>query len=271
MSTYEEQFPSEALDTSTNTEPSQVAESSQSSQVAESSQPTKGESFEDKVTSIVSQMVQGDDGIWKLPENVEADEAVLYAARAEKRRRDTESKLGKTTHALKALEAEKAELQSKLQQYMADNLTSSQRANLEELKYSDPDKWREEINKLERAATAKAQEELGTISAAASQQAELERRAQVLIAHNEANKDFAITDATLADLPPRIVRRLEKGETTFEEFLAEASNYLRAGKVIGSPAIAEPQPNLGNAGGGAKPADYAVQADLVTSYENEIY
>jgi hypothetical protein len=262
MSTYEGQFPGEALDTSTNPETSQVTEPSQSTAV---------ESFEDKVTSIVSQMVQGDDGIWKLPENVEADEAALYAARAEKRRRDTESKLGKTTHALKALEAEKAELQGKLQQHMADNLTSGQRAGLEELKYSDPDQWREEINKLERTAMAKAQEELGTISAAASQHAELERRAQVLVAHNEANKEFAITDASLADLPPRITRRLEKGEATFEEFLVEASTYLRAGKVVGSPATVEPQPNLGNAGGGAKPADYAVQADLVASYENEIY
>ena len=263
MSTYEDQFPSEALDTSTTTETSQVTESSPSAPV---------ESFEDKVTGIVSQMVQGEDGIWKLPADVEADEAVLYAARAEKRRRDTESKLGKTTHALKALEVEKAELQGKLQQYMADNLTSGQRSDLEELKYSDPEQWRSKMNEIELAAIAKAQEELGQISLTASQRAELERRAQLLTNYNAANPNYAITDEVLAnDVPPRITRRLEKGEVTFEEFLDEASAYLKAGKVVGVPSTVEPQPNLGSAGGGAKPADYAVQADLVTSYETEIY
>lgn len=263
MSTYEDQFPSEALDTSTTTETSQVTESSQSA---------TAETFEDKVTSVVSKMVQGEDGIWKLPADVEADEAVLYAARAEKRRRDTESKLGKTTHALKALEVEKAELQGKLQQYMADNLTSGQRSSLEELKYSDPEQWRSKMNEIERAAVAKAQEELGQISLTASQRAELERRAQLLTNYNTANPQYAITDEVLAnDVPPRITRRLEKGEISFEEFLDEASAYLKAGKVVGVPSTVEPQPNLGNAGGGAKPAEYAIQADLVTSYENEIY
>lgn len=266
MSTYEEQFPSEALDTSTNTETSQATESSPTTVAA------PAETFEDKVNGVVSKMVQSEDGIWKLPDDVEADEAVLYAARAEKRRRDTESKLGKTTHALKALEVEKAELQGKLQQYMADNLTSSQRTDLEELKYSDPEQWRSKMNEIERAAVAKAQEELGNISLTASQRAELERRAQLLTSYNASNPKYAITDEVLAnDIPPRITRRLEKGEVTFEEFLDEASAYLKAGKVVGVPSVVEPQPNLGNAGGGAKPADYAIQADLVTSYENEIY
>lgn len=268
MSTYEDQFPSElpseALNTSTTTETSQVTESSTPSAPAET--------FEDKVNSIVTKMVQGEDGIWKLPADVEADEAVLYAAKAEKRRRDTESKLGKTTHALKALEVEKAELQGKLQQYMADNLTSGQRSDLEELKYSDPEQWRSKMNEIERAAVAKAQEELGQISLTASQRAELERRAQLLTSYNTANPQHAITDEVLAnDIPPRITRRLEKGAISFEEFLDEASAYLKAGKVVGVPSTVEPQPNLGSAGGGAKPADYAVQADLVTSYENEIY
>lgn len=265
MSTYEDQFPTEALYTSTD-------DSQPASQVTESSTVEATETFEDKVNGVVSQMVQGEDGLWKLPSGVEADEAVVYAAKLEKRRRDTESQLGKTKHALKAKEVEANELRSKVQSFMADNLTSAQRGDLEELKYSDPEAWRSKMNEIEKAAVAKAEEELQGISLNASQRAELERRAQLLTSYNASNPRYAITDETLAnDIPPRITRKLEKGEVTFEEFLEEASAYLKAGKVVGVPSTPETQPNLGNAGGGAKPADSAIKADLVTSYENEIY
>ena len=150
MSTYEDQFPTEALDTSTD-------DSKPASQVTESSTVEVTETFEDKVNGVVSQMVQGEDGLWKLPSGVEADEAVVYAAKLEKRRRDNESQLGKTKHAVKATEVVANELRSKVQSFMADNLTSAQRGDLEELKYSDPESWRSMMNEIEKAAIAKAE------------------------------------------------------------------------------------------------------------------
>lgn len=261
MSTHEEAlFPSEALPTSTSTDASQVT-----ALKAE-------EAFGDRVNAIVAKMTQGEDGIWKLPDSIEADETIRYAATVEKRRRDTESQLGKTKHALKAKESEAAELQTKLQQYMADNLTSRQRADLEELKYTNPDQWREQLAGVEKAAQAKVKEELGTISQKASQHAELERRSQILAEHNNSNPQYAITDEVLAnDIPPRIARRLERGEVTFEEFLAEASDYLKAGKVFGSPNKIDPQPNLGNAGGGSKPTNTSASPDFEASYKAQIF
>jgi len=228
-------------------------------------------SFEEQVNSLTKQLTLGADELWHLPTDVEAPPEVLFAARTEKRRRDTESKLGRTTQQLKAKEIEATELRQLVQQHVKMDMSVTDANRLTELKFSDPDAWRTEISRLEHAAKQKIEEDFSKIDGIASQQAELARRAQLLTDYNAANPKYVLNDDVLAnDIPPRITRKLETGKATFEEFLEEANQYLSAGKVVGGPSV-EQQPNLNNAGGGAAPSARAVEGDLITSYGKTIF
>lgn len=239
--------------------------------LASEAEQTTEPSFEDKVNSLTKQLVQGEDQLWHLPTGTEATPEVLFAARLEKRRRDTESKLSKTTQSLKAKEAETVALRQLVSQQVKMDLSPADASRLTELKFSDPDTWRAEVDKLELAAKAKLEENFLQIDSVASQQAELARRAQSLDDYNRANPKYQINDEVMDnDIPPRITRRLEKGEVTFEEFLEEAHKYLSAGKVIYAPSV-EAQPNLGDAGGGAAPTAEAQVGELITSYSKTVF
>ena len=227
--------------------------------------------FEQQVNNLAAQMVQKEDGLWHLPDGVETTPEVKFAATLEKRRRDTESKLGKTSQSLKAKETETAELRKLVQAKVRTELSPEDATRLQELKFSDPDAWRTEMGKLETKAASTLEEDFGKISTVASQQAELERRTQLLNEYNRLNPGHALNDEVLAnDIPPRIVKKLETGDSSFEEFLAEASAYLKAGKVVAAPKV-EDEPNLNAVGGTSVPAASAVDGNIVESYKKTVF
>lgn len=229
------------------------------------------QTFEQQVNSVAKQLVQDDAGIWQLPEGLEIDESVKYAAMLEKRRRDTESALGKSRQQLKAEENMRKELEKRVAAQVRIEMTPEEQSELESLKYDDPDAWRVKMNELERKASTTLHEELSTMQSSASQQAELERRAQVLSDFNAAHPDAPISDESLAnDIPPRIVKKLEDGKVTFEEFLEESYKFLTTPKTVKDTKLAA-QPNLGSAGGGANPSDEAIAAQSINSYQNTVF
>jgi len=229
------------------------------------------QSFSGQVNSVVKQMTQDDKGIWQMPDGLEVDESVAYAAKLEKRRRDTESALGKTRQQLKAEETMRKTLEQRVAERVQIDILPEEQEKLDSLKYDDPDKWRVEMNKLEQKATTTLREELSGISSEASQQAELERRAQVLEQFNAEHPDVQINDEVLAnDIPPRIAKKLENGEVTFEEFLQDSYKFLATPKKVKDDKL-EAQPNLSAAGGGSNPAADAVEKSVVNSYQNEVY
>jgi hypothetical protein len=237
----------------------------------ESNSSHEPETFEQQVNTLVKQMVQDDKGHWQLPEG-EYPEHIAYAAKLEKRRRDTESAYGKARQELKAQAALVEELQQEIAARMDIQLSSDEREELEVLKYDDPEAWRKKINEYEKRARDSMQKEINEITSKASQQAEIERRKQVLQEFNESHQDAQIDDETiLEDLPPRIIRRLEKGEVSFEEFLQEAYDYLVMPKKVGSPNKTMDQPNLGSVGGKNSPTKQSIVGDIEASYINEVY
>lgn len=234
------------------------------------SQTTETQTFEQQVNSVVSKMTQDDKGLWQLPADVEVDESIAYAAKLEKRRRDTESALGKTRQQLKAEETMRKTLEQRVAERVQIDMSPEEREELDSLKYDDPDKWRTKMNELEQKATTSLREELNTLSSEASQQAEIVRRAQVLEEFN-SRSDVEINDEVLAnDIPPRITAKLERGEITFEEFLEESAKFLTTPKVV-KDVKPDAHPNLGAAGGGDNPAADAVAQEANTSYKNEVF
>ena len=232
-----------------NPDESAAAQSSASEKHA-ATEPT----FEEKVNDVAKQMTKGEDGNWGLPDDVQADENVLYAAKIEKRRRDTESALGKTRLQLKTEEGLRQKLETRAVAGIDLDLSPEQAEELETLRDNDPEAWRKEVNNLERKATATFQEELDADRTSVSQEAELERRETVLDQFNVDHPDVKITDELLeSDIPPRITKKLTEGKITFEEFLTEAHDFMvRPVKVAGTTA--KETPNMGKVGGGSSPS-----------------
>lgn len=132
---------------------------------------------------------------------------------------------------------------------------------LEDLKYSDPEAWRSRMNQLEAEATQEFNSKLSTAKQATAQQLELNRRASILAEFEAAHPDIAFTDELLQlDIPARITKKLETGKVTYEEFLNEVVDFVKAPKVIGTAAKTLKQPNLGKIGGDDTPTKDSVDA-----------
>jgi len=224
------------------------------------------ESFADQVNKAVNDMTVDDKGLHVLPENL--DDNVKVAAEAEKRRRDTQSAYSKSQQSLNVAQAENDRLRELIVPQLS--LTVEQKEDLHDLKNTDPDAWRKKLTEYETEAQAKLDEDLKKVKVDSSAEAETSRRAQVLEDFLTANPEFTIDNDILAnDIPPRIKNKLESGNITFEEFLAEAKTYLGKNKKIGSKL--EGEPDLNNVGGGSNATSDAVSDDIVKSYEKEVY
>lgn len=228
------------------------------------------DTFENKVNTVLKDVQKSEDGKWQLPEDL--DEAVAYAANAELRRRDTQSSYTKTQQEIAALRRENETLAASYEQDVVKNLSTEDKDRLEELKHTDPEAWRAELDKVEKTNKSKFDEKRKKIKDDVTKETELERRTRLLEEHNASNPAAAITDDILEnDVPPRFTKQLEKGEITFDEFLTKASEFITKPKKIDKGAKAPDEPNLGDSGGSSKPTDDARNKDIKGSYKNEIY
>ena len=226
---------------------------------------TNEQSYEARVNALVGEMqTEG----WQAPED--ADPGLLYAARAEKRRRDTQSQFTKSQQELKAAETRATRLAEKLEASIMETLPLKQQTRLEELKATDPDLWRDELTKLEANAKGALAKELESITKEASQVSEEERRLSILAEFQEANPDIT-PEMIDEDVPPRITKKLASGEITFEQFLAESAKFLRAGKVIDGGEQAPGFVDLGQGAGGSRPGENDQNRASVDSYAKEVY
>lgn len=231
-------------------------------------------SFQEQVNAAVAG-IKYDEKTQKhiLPDNL--SEEIKVAAMAEKRRRDGQAALTREQQRVAALEAEKAALLELTTGTIQLSLTAEEQAELDDLKFSDPEAWRVKMNSLETEARTKkvnaVNEQLKQVSTNVSSAAELNRRKQLLEDYNTANPQYALDDEVIAnDIPPRITKKLETGKITFEEFLQEANDYLKKGKVVADEETLD-QPNLGKVAGGATPSADAANKGLSSSYKSELY
>jgi Skp family chaperone for outer membrane proteins len=181
----------------------------------------------------------------------------------EKRFKDTQAAFTKSRQEI-------AELKAKLKVTgSTPQLSAEEKDRLEDLKYTDPDAWREELSTLEDNAKRAYQEELAKTT---KELTALEQREIIFADFQASHPDIVINDDVIEyDVPRRIKAKLEKGESTFEEFLGEVYEYLKSPKVIGDTNKTIDQPDLTKLGGGDTVASSATQADIVESYKNEIF
>ena len=227
-------------------------------------------SFETEVNAAIKAATTDDKGKTTYPKGT--SEAVVYAANAEKRRRDTQASYVKEQQRADKLESENVKLADTWAAEVAQSLTSQQRAELEELKNTDAEAWREKLNKYESDNNASTKEKQKKIKEQAHEETELQRRTRVLDEYNKANPDKQLTDELIDnDLPPRITKKLADGKITFDEFITEAATYLGTPKVIANGDDANGDPDLSDSGGKETPSEESVDKEASESYKNEVY
>ena len=228
------------------------------------------DTFEQKVNNAVDAATQDDKGNLVLPEGLSDD--IHYAARSEKRRRDTQSALAKATSAKSILEVENEELKKLVTQGARIEISTEEQEELNELKHSDPDAWRDKMNALEQNVVATTTTKLTEISDAAKTTGTVGERTVLLEAFLHDNPGFVINDDVLAnDIPPRIKRALEKGEVTFMQFLGNVKSYLETNKVVDPNTPLDSGPNLSNVPGSDIPGDDADNAQQETDYSKMVF
>ncbi|UOF80213.1 hypothetical protein [Caudoviricetes sp.] len=230
------------------------------------------QTFEQKVTSIISELKADDSGNLIIPDELNLDEATKFAVVTEKRRRDTQSAFTKAQQKLKTLTAENNEAWSTLEKEISLDLTVEEKTELEELKSVDIDKWRKRLNELEGTKKNKVAETRAKVSAKTAKEAELEARIEILDAYNTANPDLKLTDDVIEnEIPPKYTKQLEKGEITFEEFIHKCATFLKKGKIITPGTEADDEVDLGKANGSGKIPKEALEKSSATDYTKETY
>ena len=180
----------------------------------------------------------------------------------EKRYRDTQRAYTKARQEVAALKAEIKALKEKVKP--EPSLSAEQKKELEELKYSDPDKWYKKMRELEESAKQELSKSVEQLSEA---EKEAVRRELVLEEFLQENPDLTINDDVIAnDIPPRIKKELDEGKITFEQFLDKVKDFLTKGKTVDKGKSVPSQPDLNKVGGSTEPTE-PQSDDILAKYE----
>ena len=227
--------------------------------------------YEKQVVTAVNEMEFDEAGKWTPPEGMSNE--MQYAVNSERRRRDTQTSQQEATQSVKRAEAKVKALTNKLEGSIRPKLTVEQAEELEDLKESNPEAWREKLNEYDSKAYDEYVEEIEEIDQDTEADVEIERRTEVFERFKSDNPELKLDNNVFEnDLPPRITGKLKEGELTFEEFLEEAKEYLLKGKkIVNTGKGEEEEPNLGKSGGTTEATNFAVKGDIKESYDNEVF
>jgi len=188
----------------------------------------------------------------------------------EKRYKDTQGAFTKSQQELKAMKARNKILEELTVPKV--ELDEATKTELEKLKFSDPEAWRNRLNTLETEAHTAHRATLNEAENQVNKQTELEARDAIFATFQASHPDLNITDDVIKyDVPPRITAKLESGEIGFEQYLSDVAEYLGAPKVIGDGNKVNGQPNLADVGGDNTPTKDAVKKDIVKDYKNIVF
>jgi len=230
------------------------------------------QTFESKVTSIVSSATLDESGNLVLPEGLELDEATAFAVKTEKRRRDTQAAYSRSQQQLKQVTSAQDAAWNLLEQEISVSLTPEQQTELEELKTVNPEQWRIKLNQLENGKKAKVQTLREETTNKSTIEVELESRKELIAEYNKANPGKELTDDVIEnDIPPRFTKQLEKGEITFAEFVSKCGDFLGKGKVLDKGTEADTEVDLSLANGKSKLPDDVIAKSSSMDYSKETY
>lgn len=228
----------------------------------------------DQVNTLLGSMVQNEKGDWELPEEAIKDipEAVIYAAKAERRYRDTQSSYTKSRQELKALKTTNESLVNHMIENATLDLTQEQRDQLDELRGTDPEAWRDKLTEYETAAKDAQRTKTKEFEDKGKKVSEAEMR-QAMYADFTERTGIELSDQVIENqLPASYSKNMSDGTWTFEEFLANVETFLSKDKVIKDADDKGDKPTqMGKLPGGKDPDEAAKALDDVEAYDKETY
>lgn len=229
---------------------------------------------QDQINDLVSSMVEDENGKWEIPKDKLKDvpEAIVYAAKAEKRFRDTQSSFTKSRQRVKELETVNDNLTEHVIKNATMHLTDQEREELDDLRTSNPEAWREKLNEHEQKAKELQNQKIEEFKNKGKKASEGEMRAAAYQAFTERTGIELSDDVIHNQLPASFMKNTEDGKWTFDKFLEEAEKFLKPPtKVKGADDKPENDKDLSKMPGGSEPSDRAQEGDAIQSYTNEVY
>lgn len=231
-------------------------------------------SVQDQVNNLVSAMVEDEDGKWSIPEDKLKDvpEAIAYAAKMEKRFRDTQSGYTKSRQRLKELETVNTELTEHMIKNATMHLTDEEREELDDLRTSNPEGWREKLNDHEQKAKELQNQKIEEFQNKGKKASESEMRTAAYQEFTERTGIELSDDVIQNQLPAIYTKNITEGKWTFDKFLGEAEKFLKLpAKVKGSDDTPTNDKDLSKLPGGKEPSDDAIEGSAIQSYQSETY
>lgn len=196
------------------------------------------------------------DSLHSTPDTSSESSALTPLEVAEKRRRDAQA-------ALTPLQQENARLKAEL---AATNtqpttvVTPEVQAELDDLKFSDPDAWRVKMNEIDQSTTE-----------AHTKQVDAETRRELAILEKEQffqNNPGLNPDLVRDVIPDAIKSRYEAGEISFSQVL-EIGKKLVDGAPVAS-VLAPSTPDMGGTSGSSTPTDTAKKKQVKQDWEKAL-
>ena len=203
-------------------------------------------SLDERINSALQAV--DDKGKIKFEDNV--DPLFKRAVLGEQKARFFQTDYTKTKQENARLQAEHGVLMNKATS--GSSLSAEQTAELEDLKFVDPDAWFELKNKYDADAkanvTGRLQEQLSEAGSKALQDLTLSQR-QVALQEFTASTGLELTDDVMQnDIPPRLQKKMET--MPFDDYLQEVATYLGKGKVVKQTDSADDVTNINDIAGG---------------------
>ena len=198
--------------------------------------------------------------------NTEAQTQAHSQVDWEKRFKDTQAAYTQSRQELAKIKAQLQATEAMSQFAMPADV----KARLDELKFSDPDAWREELNAFEQSKTKQFEEVYSANTEANLSKLNQEDRVQTLKEFNSLH-GVEITESLLQnEIPNRIHNELNSGAIDYSTYLAKCVEYLKTPKVIAGTQEVLGQPNIGKIGGGATPGEAASNINIETAYKTMV-
>lgn len=183
------------------------------------------------------------------PDTGSGEKAKDPLAVAEQRRKDAQA-------ALTPLQQENARLKAELQEQKhsvnTSVITPEKQTELDDLKFTDPDKWRTEMNTIEQENQKASQ---SRIDEETKKQTDIATTQQFL--RQNPNLDAKLVQQVI---PSAMKGKYEAGELSMQDLL-DAGKKLLNGATVAS-VMAPNTPNIGDVAGSDKPTDQAKQKQV---------
>lgn len=228
------------------------------------------------VRELVNEFIDGadygEDGKIVIPDTL--SDMFVNTVKSELGRREAQSGYTKSRQEVAALNAENQELLNQLEANIVVDLTPEQQLELEELKLSDVDEWRDRLNTYEEEKKSQLGEKIKEAAKVGIAESQTEQNAEIVQEFYNAHPGFQLTEEIVNnELPPKFNNQLDEGVITLPQYLEQVYAYLNTDKVVDTGEKVVKQPNLNKVAGSSKPAEYAIAKDKhnIQSYNDEIY